>query len=306
MVAFCCSGVRLGGPVSRRRYNARMVSLVPLEPVDYLVIGHLTEDVTPTGLRLGGTAAFAALTARAFGLRAGIVTSVGAGTSLEALQGIAVLNVPSSHSTRFENLRTPSGRRQILKCQAAKITLESLPDAWYKAPIVHLGPVAQELDPGSVGAFSASMLGITPQGWMRTWDDAGHVIPCAWQSAEVLLPKAGAVVISRQDVQGDEDAIHAIAQQTRVLAVTEGAAGSVLYWNGDSRRFRAPEVMEVDDVGAGDVFAAAFFIRLYMTRDPWEAARFATLLATRFVTFPGLEGIPTSRDIEACSMEVMQ
>ena len=58
-----------------------MVSLVPLEPVDYLVIGHVTEDLTPTGPRLGGTAAFAALTARAFGLRTGIVTSVGEGAS---------------------------------------------------------------------------------------------------------------------------------------------------------------------------------------------------------------------------------
>jgi len=80
----------------------------------------------------------------------------------------------------------------------------------------------------------------------------------------------------------------------------------VLYWNGDSRRFRAPEVTEVDDIGAGDVFAAALFIRLYMTRDPWEAARFATLLAARSVTREGFEGIPTSREIEACSMEVMQ
>ncbi|MFH1185771.1 MAG: PfkB family carbohydrate kinase [Chloroflexota bacterium] len=283
-----------------------MISLVPLEPVDYLVIGHLTEDVTPTGLRLGGTAAFAALTACAFGLRAGIVTSVGEATSLAALQGIPVLKVPSPHTTTFENSRTPSGRKQILRRQASNITLESLPDSWRKAPIVHLGPVAQELNLESAGGFAASMLGITPQGWMRTWDDAGDVKACPWRSADVLLPKAGAVVISREDVQGDEDSIHGMAQQTRVLAVTEGAAGSVIYWNGDSRRFRAPQVTEVDDVGAGDVFAAALFIRLYMTRDPWEAARFATLLAARSVTRPGFEGIPTSRDIEACSMEVMQ
>ena len=283
-----------------------MISLVPLEPVDYLVIGHLTEDVTPAGLRLGGTAAFSALTARAFGLRAGIVTSVGEATSLEALGGIPIMNAPTQHSTTFKNLRTPSGRKQVLVHRAADISLGSLPDVWRKAAIVHLGPVAQELPPRAAGDFPAAMLGITPQGWMRAWDDAGNVTPCVWSSAGQILPKAGAVVISREDVQGDEDAIHAMAQQTRVLAVTEGAAGSVLYWNGDSRRFRAPRVTEVDDVGAGDVFAAALFIRLYMTRDPWEAARFATLLAARSVTRPGFEGIPTSRDIEACSMEVVQ
>jgi len=283
-----------------------MVALVPLEPVDYLVIGHLTEDVTPAGLRLGGTAAFAALTARAFGLRAGIVTSVAQSTTLEPLAGIPVLKVPSQYSTSFENLRTPSGRKQVLKRRASNILLDSLPESWRKVPILHLGPVAQELQVDSIRHLSASVLGVTPQGWMRSWDEAGNVTPCAWEAAGTLLPKAGAVVISREDVQGDEDAIHSMAQQTRVLAVTEGAAGSVLYWNGDSRRFRAPAVPEVDDVGAGDVFAAALFIRLYMTRDPWEAARFATLLAARSVTRPGLEGIPTNQEIEACSMEVVK
>jgi sugar/nucleoside kinase (ribokinase family) len=230
---------------------------------------------------------------------------VAEGTSLQVLQGIPVLKVPAEYSTTFENIRTPSGRRQVIRQQASRITLEGLPDTWRKAPIVHLGPVAQELDPESAATFPASLLGITPQGWMRTWDEAGNVRACDWASAAAVLPNAGAVVISREDVHGDEDTIHAMAQQTRVLAVTEGAAGCVLYWNGDSRRFRAPSVIEVDDVGAGDVFAAALFIRLYMTRDPWEAARFATLLAARSVTHEGFDGIPTSRDIEACSMEVM-
>lgn len=282
-----------------------MQSLVPLEPVDYLVIGHLTEDITATGTRLGGTAAFAALTARAFGLRTGILTSVSESNSLQELQGIPVLSVPTVRSTTFENIRTPSGRRQVIRHQASKINLDSLPVAWAKPSIVHLGPVAQELDPEAAGAFPSSLLGITPQGWMRTWDQDGRVSAGGWESAAAVLPRAGAVVISREDVRGDEDAIHSMAHETRVLAVTEGADGCVLYWNGDSRRFRAPRVVEVDDVGAGDVFAAALFIRLYMTRDPWEAARFATLIAARAVTRAGFDGIPTSRDIEACSMEVM-
>lgn len=281
-----------------------MISLVPLDPVDYLIIGHLTEDVAPTGFRLGGTAAFAALTARAFGLRVGMVTSVGEQTPLTALEGIPILKVRSAQSTIFENLHTPTGRKQIIRQRAADITLESLPETWRKSSIVHFGPVAQEIAPEAVRDFPASLVGVTPQGWMRAWDEAGHISPCSWSSAGQVLPTAGAVVISRDDVHGDEDAIHAMALQTRVLAVTEGANGVVLYWNGDSRRFHAPNVQEVDAVGAGDVFATAFFIRLYMTRDPWEAARFATLLAARSVTRSGFEGIPTGSDIEACSVEV--
>jgi sugar/nucleoside kinase (ribokinase family) len=113
------------------------------------------------------------------------------------------------------------------------------------------------------------------------------------------------VVISREDVEGDDELIEHMAHQTRVLAVTESAAGAVLYWNGDRRRFRAPEVKEIDATGAGDVFAASFFIRLLKTHDPWEATRFATLLASCSVTRPGLQGIASPREIEECLMEVL-
>jgi sugar/nucleoside kinase (ribokinase family) len=281
-----------------------MHELVPLQPVDYLVVGHVTEDLTPAGPRLGGTATFSALTARALGLRVGVVTSSGKDTSLKALEGIPVVSIPSQHTTTFENILTRDGRRQVLHHRAAQISFESVPEVWRHAAILHLGPVAQEVDAGWPQHLSASLLGVTPQGWMRTWDDDGRVRACPWVSAETFLAQAGAVVLSREDVGGDEELLEALAHQTRVLAVTESAAGAVLYWNGDRRRFRAPEVTEVDATGAGDVFAAAFFIRMFATRDPWEAARFATQLAARSVTRLGLEGIPTQDEIDECLMEV--
>jgi sugar/nucleoside kinase (ribokinase family) len=61
----------------------------------------------------------------------------------------------------------------------------------------------------------------------------------------------------------------------------------------------------VDATGAGDIFTAGFFVRLYQTRDPWEAARFATHLAAYSVTRRGLHGIPTHAEIEHCKMEVL-
>jgi bifunctional ADP-heptose synthase (sugar kinase/adenylyltransferase) len=114
---------------------------------------------------------------------------------------------------------------------------------------------------------------------------------CEWLNSESALTKADAVVVSREDLNGDEEQIEHIAHHTKLLAVTEGAAGCVLYWHGDRRRFRALEVQEVDPTGAGDIFAAAFFFRLLKTRDPWEAARFATILASYSVTRDGLDGI---------------
>ncbi len=120
-----------------------------------------------------------------------------------------------------------------------------------------------------------------------------------------MLPKAGAAVLSIEDVGGDEDYIEAMATACKVLAVTEGPAGARLYWNGDLRRFRAPSLEEVDATGAGDIFAAAFFWRLYVTRDPWAAARFATHLASFSVKRLGLDGIPTQEEIHTCLVEVL-
>jgi sugar/nucleoside kinase (ribokinase family) len=221
------------------------------------------------------------------------------------LGDIPIVSLESPNSTIFENIYTEHGRVQYLRGQATRIDLNRVPEIWRGTPIIHLGPIANEVDAILPDGFSPALLGLTPQGWMRQWDSECRVWRGEWQNADAALRRADAVVISREDVNGDDELIEHMAHQTRVLAVTESAAGAVLYWNGDRRRFRARVVTEVDATGAGDVFAAAFFFRLLNTRDPWEAARFATLLASCTVTRPGLEGIATRREIEECMMEVL-
>ncbi len=289
-----------------------MLELVSIQPVDYLIVGHVAADVTPTGILLGGTVSYSALTARALGMRVGIVTSAGEDVSLQELDGIPIVNIPSEHSTTFENIKTENGRRQILHHQAAPITLDHIPQVWRSAPIIHLAPIAREVDSSIAEKLSGSLLGITPQGWMRTWDQNGQVAATAWENKDQALRYAGAVVMSVEDINRDLPAgscaelVEEMAHHTRILCLTEGELGSVLHWNGDRRRFRPPLMNEVDATGAGDIFAAAFFVRLYSTRDPWEAARFATQLAARSVTRVGLNGIPTAKEIEECLMEVLQ
>lgn len=287
------------------RYNLPMKNIVPLEPVDYLVIGHLACDLTSAGPRLGGTAAYAALTAHALGLRVGIVTAWGGEVPLDILDGIQIRIIPAKHSTTFENVYKPQGRDQFIHHIAPDIQYEDIPAVWSNTPIIHVGPIAREGKSLADGRFPSSMLGLTPQGWLRTWDDGGRVHIGTWPEAMQSLSKANAAVLSIEDVGGDEEQIEAMADKCRVLAVTEGAAGSRLYWNGDLRRFRALKVREVDPTGAGDIFAAAFFWRFSTTHDPWAAARFATQLASYSVTRRGLEGIPTKEEIQSCLVEVM-
>ncbi len=205
----------------------------------------------------------------------------------------------------FENTYTPTGRIQNLHHVAPDLAIGNVPQSWRHTPIVHIGPIAQEGKQLVDGYFPASLLGLTPQGWLRTWNGSGVVEPCVWPEAQEMLGKAGAAVISVEDVGGDEERIEAMAGACKVLAVTEGPAGARLYWNGDLRRFRAPARKEVDATGAGDIFATAFFWRLHATRDPWAAARFATQLASYSVMRKGLAGIPTPEEVQTCLVEVL-
>ncbi len=282
-----------------------MFSISPLEPINYLLIGHLTYDITPDGPRIGGTAAYAGLTAHALGLRVGIVTSWGAELPLGKLKNIPIISYPAEHSTTFENIYTDSGRVQVVHTVAPKLDYHMIPEPWRQAPIVHLAPVAQEVEPGLVRYFPNSLVGITPQGWLRSWDDQGHVQACEWPEASFILQQSGAAILSIHDLQYDEARVDEMASASRILVVTEGAEGARVYWNGDVRRFRPPHEVEIDSTGAGDIFAAAFFTRLYLTRDPWESARFANQAAATSVTRQGLDGIPTPEEIREFLIEVL-
>ena len=113
-------------------------------------------------------------------------------------------------------------------------------------------------------------------------------------------------MISVEDVHGNEDMITEYASHFKVLAVTEGIDGARVYWHGDVRRFRAPKVAVVDQTGAGDIFAAAFFIRLEATCDPWESAALAVNLASLSVTRAGLMGVPSQEEVKSNLVEIIR
>lgn len=283
-----------------------MSDLAKLQPVDYLIIGHITQDLTPQGPALGGTASYAALTARALGLRVGVVTSCRSDLDLGLFNNILIHRKNSTQNSTFINTYTPAGRIQHIKGVAEMITLADIPPAWRAAPIVHLGPIAREIAPDIGAAFSNAILGVTPQGWLREWDDDGLVSYCKWNDAPETLKYAKIVVMSIEDVQGDEDVVSEFSNLVPILVVTEGAVGARIYWNGDLRTIHPPQEKEIDPVGAGDIFATSFFIRYHTTKDPWESARFATLLAANSVTRKTLAGVPTQEEVNRFMTEIIE
>lgn len=274
-------------------------------PIDYLVIGHLSLDITEDGNRLGGTAAYSALTAHALGLRVGILTSWVPDIPLSDLEEIKKTVIHSDTPTTFENIIRDGRRIQIIHSAAPTIETHMIPEIWREAPIVHLGPIAQEVDPKIIRRFPNSFIGATLQGWLRDWDHSGIVKTAEWPEANFVLQQLDAAIISIEDVGENEERIEEMVSSSRVFVVTEGKKGSRSYWNGDVRSFRPPEVNEIDATGAGDIYAAAFFLRLYQTKDPWESARFATHIASFSIQRKGLLGIPEQEEIYEASVEVI-
>ncbi|MHC1741305.1 MAG: PfkB family carbohydrate kinase [Anaerolineaceae bacterium] len=282
-----------------------MNSLTKIEPVDYLLIGHVTQDVTPTGFALGGTASYASLTAQSFGKKVGIVTSCTPNLQLPELVGIPVIRKPSLHNSTFENVNKLTGRVQHIRATAEMLTLADIPEVWMNTPIVHLGPIAAEIDPEVAQAFPNSLLGITPQGWLRGWDADGLISFIEWPGAISIIKHANVVVLSIEDVRNNEEVIQEYVSEVPILVVTEGARGARVYWNGDVRHFMPPKEHEIDSVGAGDIFAASFFIRFADTHDPWESARVATQIAARSVTRRTLAGVPTPAEVQSILTEII-
>jgi len=253
--------------------------------VDYLAIGHATLDRSPTGHVPGGTVTYAARVAKALGCRVAVVTSVAADLDLDLVfPGIAVENISTSNTTIFENKYEKGVRQQKIFSVAKTILKQHIPNAWIRAPIVHFGPIANEIDPSIIGLFSNSLVGLTPQGWFRRWDEDGRVISAEWLEADEALPMAASVVLSKEDL-ANPDSLELYRERARLLVLTEQAGGCRVYCQGEERHFPAPSVKEVNPTGAGDTFAAAYFVRLHQTRgNPWAAAEFANQVAAVSVT----------------------
>ena len=259
--------------------------------IDYLLIGHVCTDLTPDGPKPGGAVTFASRVAQVLGYRTAVLTSAAPDYDLAAAlpDGVEVVCLPSEETTTFENVYDEEGnRQQTIHAVARKIRARDVPETFRDAAIVHLAPIADEIDVDVARLFSESLLALTPQGWLRGWDDNGQVFAQYAEHGRELAILATAIVASEEDLISREQ-IRQSLPLAPYIALTKGSQGCVVYADGERCRFLPPPVKVVDATGAGDTFATAFFIRLHQTGDPWAAARFANLLAACSVTQPDAE-----------------
>jgi 1D-myo-inositol 3-kinase len=274
--------------------------------IQFLSVGHFTHDVVGEELILGGAASYSSETAKKLGLLAGVVSAVGKDfLHYDKFKDTALAiakqanGEPSKNTTTFENIYENGIRRQLVKGISTTIQPEHIPDEWCDTSIVYLCPVANEIEPSVVHRFKNSIIGASPQGWMRRWDTEGHVYPRKWDDASKVLPYINALIMSEEDISACPEVANEYADLVEIMIITTGEKGSTLYHRGRKKDFPAYKTNVVDPTGAGDVFATAFLVKLQQTSDPSEASIFANCTASFVVEKRGMEGIPNLDQVES-------
>jgi sugar/nucleoside kinase (ribokinase family) len=277
---------------------------------DYLVIGQIVCDVQPDGSGvLGGTALYSALTAARLGARVGVLTRGRYGERIDGVDvpsletysdELTIISQEADSPTFFVNEYQGSRRTQTIRRWAGPIDLRGLPPHWANAKVIHLGPVAREIDTHQALSLQAGFLGITPQGWMREWpmERGGRVHHVQLRLPPELLARTDTIVVSDEEIAQSRTVVEWVGQR-RIGVVTLGPSGCNLIYAGHRAELPGYPVKTVDLTGAGDVFAAAFFLKASDRNvSPVTAGRYANLVAALSLRALGPGSVPDIAEID--------
>jgi sugar/nucleoside kinase (ribokinase family) len=286
---------------------------------DYLLVGHICADLQPDGsVVLGGTALYSAITAARLGANVAVLTRGIYGqtianmdvptieSALEAVgqdvaDRISIVVQSAEITTTFINVYQADRRVQTLPHWAGPIDLRGIPPHWRNAKIVHLGPIADEIDQRQAVGLTSQFVGATPQGWMRDWprQRGGPVKNIPLRLVGELISRLDCVIVSIEEIQYARDVVEQVGAR-RLGVVTMDRKGARVIAGGRSVELGGYKVNVRDATGAGDVFAAGFFLKASdRTNSAENAARFANATAALSLQTLGSAGIPTLKEVEA-------
>ncbi len=270
---------------------------------DYVTVGHVTVDILlpehgdpASGVRQpGGGAFYSALQAARLGMRTLVLTR-GAQGELEELlapyaEELTVRIAPAPRTTTLLTRGRGPDRAQRMLAWAGPLREPADLDT----EILHLAPVARETPAAWSGR--ARFVGLTPQGLVRGWDADGELHGA--ELARGRVPRrCDAVVFSAHERERCEG-LAALCGEP-VVAITAGAEPTAVFGPGGERvEVQACAVPPPhDDLGAGDVFAAAFFAALWEGRDAMRAAAFGNAAAAVRIAGAGPRAIGDREAIE--------
>jgi sugar/nucleoside kinase (ribokinase family) len=289
--------------------------------MDIVVVGHLSRDliITPETKReaLGGGTAYAMLAPSLNAFDAGIISRVGEDFEQEYWKtlessGLVLtgLQKSGSKSTRFVNKYDTKGNRvQMVEALAEPIMPADFSNFHLDANIIHFSPLtASEIDIDCIrlARSNAKVTSIDVQGYVRSIDSSGMVIPRNWIKRDEILGLVDVVKFNESELKttlnaGTElsAASQILSLGPRIVLVTHDTKGSVIYTR-DSQ-ITIPLVSanaQVDSTGCGDVYTIGFLLEYVRSSNLKRAGLFAATCSSFNVETIGPYNMPSRLDVE--------
>jgi sugar/nucleoside kinase (ribokinase family) len=274
----------------------------------FLAIGNITKDTIRTKdkeiITFGGTSSYASITAKKLGFDT-YVLSRGNNElddwirNLES-QCIKVELEYSKNVTHFVNDYRNGERKQFCTSDAGKIDFKNLG----KMDIIHLGPVFGEitLDCIKKARKKAKILSLDVQGFVRS-SDKEKIITKFWDERAEFLKYVDLVKINKLEsnfvskkTNYEEICRELTELGAKVVELTFGENGSIIF-SDKIHNIPVYRTNLIDKTGAGDVYATAFAVRYFETKDALESGLFASAAASFVVEDFGAKNIKDKNSV---------
>ncbi len=297
--------------------------------MDIVVVGHLSRDliITPEtkSEALGGGTAYAMLAPSLNAFDAGIISRVGKDFEQEYWKtlkssGLVLtgLRESGSKSTRFVNKYDTKGNRvQMVEALAEPITPADFSDFHRDANIIHFSPLtASEIDIDCIklARSNAKVTSIDVQGYVRSIDSSGMVIPRNWVERDEILGLVDVAKFNESELKMSVDAESELSAASQILSlgprivlVTHDTKGSIIYTR-DSQ-ITIPLVIanaQVDSTGCGDVYTIGFLLEYVRSSNLKRAGLFAATCSSFNVETIGPYNMPSRLDVETRMIPYLQ
>jgi sugar/nucleoside kinase (ribokinase family) len=275
------------------------------------LIGNPTYDTLSINKKtvqaLGGTVFYAAMFLAGLGRRVAVV-GIGDGKIKRRLaqSGVDVRHFSGAGPvTVFENTYS-AGIRKQRAWAGGDIHRADVPQAAFDAKGLLVGPVLQEVDPAIMRRPRSACLMLDAQGFLRQLSAAGDIILHMTPEAETALrhcdilkvdAREAAVITSTVDIEAAGRVLHRMGP--KMVIITQGGDGALIYDGTRLTQITAPEVNVVDPTGAGDVFSAAFLVRYVASGNLIAAGRFAVTAAALSIRGFGASALPSETEISS-------
>jgi len=275
----------------------------------FLVIGNITKDTIRTKgeetTAFGGTASYSSITAKKLGCDT-YVLSRGNDELKDWIKNLESQDIKvelelSENISNFVNDYTERERKQYWTSDAGKIDFKDLG----KMDIIHIGPIFGEvtLDCVKKAKKNAKLISLDVQGFLRS-SDGEKVTMKFWDERAEFLKYVDLVKINQLEsyfvskkTNYEEICKELVEFGPKVVIITLRDEGSIVF----SDKFQKIPVYQtnlVDKTGAGDVYATAFAIRYFETKDILESGLFASAAASFVVEEFGTINIAERNKVE--------